>query len=85
MTQVRQTKPITPARKMSNANSGCLYLKERFSPVTAEEYVLSSWLLVSVLFTLPKTKPKVMPYPTLLSAEGSIWEQQQNMTKSRPA
>lgn len=78
-------KAVTPARRMSNPNSGCLYLKERFSPVTAEEYVLSSWLLVSVLFTLPKTKPKVTPYPTLLSAEGGIWEGQQNMTKSRPA
>lgn len=27
MNQVRQTEPITPAGKMSNANSGCLYLK----------------------------------------------------------
>jgi len=25
--QVRQTKPITPARRMSNANSECLHLK----------------------------------------------------------
>lgn len=28
--QVKQTKPITPAKRMSNANSGCLYLKQRF-------------------------------------------------------
>lgn len=49
---------------MSNANSGCLYLKERFSPLTAEEYVLSSWFLVFcfVYFTKDKTKSDAIPY-----------------------
>lgn len=64
LNQVRQTKPITLARRMSNTNSGCLYLKERFSPVTAEEYVLSSWLLVFcfVYSTKDKTKSDAIPY-----------------------
>lgn len=48
---------------MSNANSGWLYLKERFSPVTAEEDVLSSWLLAFcfVYFTKDKTKSDAIP------------------------
>lgn len=58
LNQVRQTKPITPARRMSNANSACLYLKERFSPVTAEEYVLSSWLLLFCFVYSSKDKTK---------------------------
>lgn len=64
LNQVRQTKPTTPARRMSNANNGCLYLKERFSPVTAEEYVLSSWLSVFcfVYSSKDKTKSDAIPY-----------------------